>query len=358
MVAPVTDLGLNVRSRTFSDGPVGVVTSFYDEQHRYRQVKPFTLILPYHRISSSITKYSRASFPPGIPADADGPFPFTLNWTSLENKSYDKLRNKIYDKVGAGVDFAEWKQSARMIASSATTLFKAYRAVKQLRFADAASALRMKYLPKGVSKLKSAGNNWLEFHFGWEPLVGDIYDGVKALADPVKSFDLERARTREILLQQGSTDFGSIRDDWTAKGWLSSQQGCRVKFATPGSNHTLDQWGISNPAVIAWELIPFSFCVDWFVNVGDFLSSQTDFAGMTLESIYRTRRYEIDWTTTRSIKPGFGSGQNSISVRTVGLDRFTTLSGVTLEVKRIKPPSVVRGATAVSLLVQAMTSLK
>lgn len=30
-----------------------------------------------------------------------------------------------------------------------------------------------------------------------------------------------------------------------------------------------------NPFVTAWELVPFSFVVDWFVNVGDWLQSQT-----------------------------------------------------------------------------------
>lgn len=355
MVAPTTDLGVRTINRTINDDPVGTVSMYYSQVHRYRQRKPFTLVLPYSAYFSEVTSYIRSSFPPGAPSyRADSAMPYSFNWISVENKSYDKLRNKIYDKVGAGVDIAEWKQSAHTIVTTATTLAKAYRAVKQLRFGDAASALRMKFLPKGVSPLKSAGNNWLEFHFGWEPLVKDIYDAVEVIADPVKSFSLERGRSFDILDQQGTNDFGSVREDWHAIGKYWSTQGCRVKFATPGTAHTLDQWGISNPAVIAWELIPFSFVVDWFVNVGDFLSSQTDFAGMTIESAYRTRKFDVTITSTRAIKPGFGSGANSITVRTVGLDRFTSLSGVVLEVKKVKAPSLVRGATAISLLLQAM----
>ena len=35
-----------------------------------------------------------------------------------------------------------------------------------------------------------------------------------------------------------------------------------------------DQVGL-NPFVTAWELIPFSFVVDWFVNIGDWVQAQT-----------------------------------------------------------------------------------
>jgi len=300
-------------------------------------------------------KYDRSFFPPGTADTCDHPLPFSLDWTRVENLSYDRLRSKIYDKVGAGVDLVEHRQAIGMIVSSATALTKAYRAVRQLRFGDAASALRAKFLPKGVSAFKSAGNNWLEFHFGWQPLVKDIYDGLQVIADPVKSFSLERGRSFDVLkLAFDEPITGSVKQDWTAYGKMFSTQGCRVKFAQPGTSHTLDQWGISNPAALAWEAIPFSFVVDWFVNVGDFLQSQTDFAGMTIESVYRSRYYDITVNRIRYILPGFGTGLNRTIIRYAGSERLTSLSGINLEVKKFKSISIVRAATAISLLLQAL----
>lgn len=39
--------------------------------------------------------------------------------------------------------------------------------------------------------------------------------------------------------------------------------------------------GISNPALLAWELLPWSFVIDWFIPVGDYLESLSAFDGFT-----------------------------------------------------------------------------
>jgi len=357
MVAPTSDLGTSIVTRNFID-PYGVGHArYYGFRHRYRQKKPFTLVLPYDSELRFLQAWSLSSVSASLPHDANSTPYFTVNWTAVRNRSYEKLRGKIYEKVGAGVDFAEYKQSVRMIASTATTLWRAYRAVKQLRFGDAATALRMKFLPKGVSKFKSAGNNWLEFHFGWEPLFKDIHEALEVINDPVKSFEYERARVKDEIRQNGRVSFGATFHLWDARGYQSCTQGARVKFSKPGTNHTLDQWGISNPASIVWELVPFSFVVDWFVNIGDFLDSQTDFAGMQLESTYCTLKLDMTENVIGVGSP-MGVGQPSwvsgSSIRYVNVSRSTSLSGVTLAVKKIKPPSVTRAATAISLLLQGM----
>lgn len=363
MVAPITDLGTITIDRTFTDGPVGVVHEKFVQRHRYRQQKPFTLVLPYHMVDRQIVKYSRPSFPPGIPDDANDDLPFALNWVSPENSSYERLRGKIYDSVNAGAAFAEYRQSVGLIANTATTLFKAYRAVRTGNIQGALSALRYQgQIPPSKRRditsrsfARSAGSNFLAIHFGWEPLLKDIYKSCELLADPVKSFSLERGRSHDVVNAQGTIDYGSVRDDWIAAGRVWSSQSARVRFATPGPSFTLAQFGLSNPASVAWEVFPFSFLLDWVFNVGDFLSSLTDFAGMNLEYISRSRKYDVLITRTRSIKPGFGTGSNLISVRHVGLDRFTSLSGISLEVKKMKLPSVTRAATAISLLTQGLS---
>jgi len=39
--------------------------------------------------------------------------------------------------------------------------------------------------------------------------------------------------------------------------------------------------GLINPAEVAWELTPWSFVVDWFIPVGNFLEALTARAGVT-----------------------------------------------------------------------------
>ena len=55
-----------------------------------------------------------------------------------------------------------------------------------------------------------------------------------------------------------------------------------------------NQLGLVNPASVAWELIPFSFLVDWFLPVGKFLESYTDTVGMQLDNIQRMERREAN----------------------------------------------------------------
>lgn len=53
---------------------------------------------------------------------------------------------------------------------------------------------------------------------------------------------------------------------------------------------TFQQIGLTNPLLLGWELIPFSFVADWFIQVGDYLE--------TLDALIGVKRIAI----TRSVK--------------------------------------------------------
>jgi len=118
----------------------------------------------------------------------------------------------------------------------------------------------------------------------------------------------------------------------------------------------LNQLGFVNPAVIAWELVPFSFVVDWFSNVGMVLSSYTDFVGMSLQNACTTSYAEYhDNFYYKGHDPNnwFGriiapySERKAVTVR-----RSQGITMPNLVLRPPKWPSVVRGATAISLLSQ------
>lgn len=355
MTTPTTDLG----TVTVADGaPFFAGTgnkTHYLTRRRVRQKPPFNLVLPYLRYEGLAYAFSPGAGFGSYLWGPSGNTNFPPDFTAVLNSSYEKLKAKLYGTAGLGVDLVEYRQSVSMIVSTVGTLAKAFREVKHFRFGNASDLLRMKFIPKGVSLHKSAANNWLEFHFGWSPLLADIHDSCEVLNNPLNSFTVERGRAREPYVGTYSHDFGSGIGTGTAQGWIYAQQGARVKAVTGAGLHTLDQLGVINPLSLAWEVIPFSFVVDWFVNVGEFLGSLTDFAGITLEDTYRTQGYVIESTGQYAVKPGFGSGAPRVwKVRYVYSERTTSLSGIALNVKRIKTPSVVRAATAVSLLVQQL----
>lgn len=350
---PITDLGTTLVQRNDGQGNY----TLWDSKHRYRQQKPFNLNLPYHHYIGK-TRFSIVGDGLGSQSWGADVYPPTWspNYTETANRSYEKLRGSLYSSAGLGVNFVEFGQASSMISSAASTLMVAARHVRRGNFVSAMHTLKMKYLPARVSSSKSFASNWLEFHFGWVPLVHDIYDACDVVNNPVKSFHFEKGKASRV------EDTSAILWDYYA--WtihtrvlarISSVQGARVKAITNAGLHSLEQFGLLNPASLAWEVVPFSFVVDWFVNVGDFLRSFSDFAGMSLDSTFHTdtvKAQAVGWYVHKA--PYHVYAPRSWGIDYVETSRVTSLSGVDLEVKKLKLPSLSRAATAVSLVVQQL----
>jgi hypothetical protein len=114
-----------------------------------------------------------------------------------------------------------------------------------------------------------------------------------------------------------------------------------------------NQLGFLNPALVAWELVPFSFVVDWFVNVGAVISSMTDFMGCTLKDPYHTDCHKVGYTY--SVFTKVGGGYASVNGLCSYVDRNSGLIQPVLVAKPVKVQSLSRAATEVSLLLQFMT---
>jgi len=273
------------------------------------------------------------------------------------NQSYEKFRSNTYDSAGLGVDFVEYRQSLDMMTNSLVTLGKFTNQVRKLHFGEAAKTLRMKFIPKGINLRKSWANNWLEYHFGWEPLLRDIYDSADVLNNPIKKFAATKGVATAVRTAGYSSNLGSVSDFGQWRTEYLCKQGGTVKAITSGTLHSLDQFGLINPASLAWEVVPFSFVVDWFSNVGDVLRSLSDFAGMTLERMYATfivRSYE---SGTNVVNPGYtvAPGVNPIrnhSGNGIYVSRVNHLYSPTFQVKPLRLPSAIRGVTASALLSQ------
>lgn len=71
----------------------------------------------------------------------------------------------------------------------------------------------------------------------------------------------------------------------TIRYWSEQEKSCRVKLWLKISNpqlSQLQQLGLTNPALVAWELVPFSFVFDWFISVGQYLQGITALHGVTI----------------------------------------------------------------------------
>ena len=60
------------------------------------------------------------------------------------------------------------------------------------------------------------------------------------------------------------------------------------------------QWNLgSNPLLTAWEKVPYSFVVDWFIPIGDFIAQYSATDGLSF--ISGTTSYFQEYTTLQEV---------------------------------------------------------
>lgn len=133
--------------------------------------------------------------------------------------------------------------------------------------------LETKHLESGdVSSL------WLAFQYGWLPLMGDIHALMQLVSGDVPSeepyLSVSKTRSKELPGLQVGQSFG-LNGDVVTFFNPPSKAKAKITFHAKLKRKAtlLDQLGLTNPLAIGWELVPFSFVIDWFVPIGDYLDN-------------------------------------------------------------------------------------
>jgi hypothetical protein len=341
MVAPVTGpFERTVNQNVDFYGNIVIGKRWYRKW--YRQRKPYDLPLLYNMSYQSVD-YFHDPHPPNYRNYTSAGGITTGDIDQCRNKVWNRLKEELGSQSLWATNLAEMGKTMDLIIGPATTLTRAARQIRKFDFKGAAKTLNIGQPPKGLKKdAKFFGDNFLKFHFGIAPLVEDIGNAIDTLQNPYPS-----KRVKASAAYSSNSVFGSIA---TYTYITSNLTRCRSSVEVSVSNPNLflaNQLGFVNPAAFVWEAIPFSFVVDWFVNVGQVLSSMTDFAGVTLVKPQSTwtqyvKKHEL-W-------------YNGIEARYTSffLDRQLTLFGPIIRPRPWKGVSTVRAATAISLLVQQL----
>lgn len=282
------------------DGPPGKRT-YYSRQLGYKQTRPFTTVTSYERrLGSLMERYPDTFLEDAVTAAGWPIWEYFPSDAPMVSRAYEKLKGKLSDRASIGVTLAEGHTSLAMIATRLRQLGGFATALRRLQFGTAAKYLRMSFIPKGVSKKRSFANNYLEFHFGWAPLIGDIYNAVNVLQSPFKTLKLKAGSqgpvekcdlTIPIHDDNPDRPYPGYCSQDVEKYWIGVRRvhmGVDVRIDNPNL-WLATQLGLVNPAAIAIELVPFSFVADWFFNLNQFLGKGTDWLGLTLENGYTTR---------------------------------------------------------------------
>jgi hypothetical protein len=219
---------------------------------------------------SSITSYGRWN--PGLPVYSTT-MVMDHDVTGVEARAYTNLLDRIRGThANLAVDFAERRQTVKLLKDTAslrglvkkfTTEIVKSRGYKKIR----------KGPTQGQRRLDYVNGKWLEYRYGWMPLLSSIYSVVEQSRKRVSKPVIVRARAasaKQSTQRSGSATFDDpVFSTTTTGGYRVQYTGV---FDVP-SQPSVQDWTSLNPLSVAWELVPFSFVVDWFVGVGQCLEN-------------------------------------------------------------------------------------
>lgn len=289
--------------------------------------------------------------------------------TATNNKLYGKLREELIGPKGELLTSAfEWRSSLDMVSGRARQLGTAYLAVRRFQFKKAASILRIatpskfKNLTKKQAQKKKLAPTaiWLEYWMGWAPLCGDIAHAIDTMGkDPASIRHFRVGVTQDDSYNKVIVGYYGGPKDYARRTVAMSG---KSRFAAYGDvvavNHNYNiatKLGFINPALTLWQVVPFSFIVDWFANVSTVLGSLTDFSSLSFANTGSARKFEGSITSDEIEENGlYGvtrkcrcSASRLLLSRTPG-----SLPTPRLNVVMLDRLSLTRAATSISLLTE------
>lgn len=220
-----------------------------------------------------------------------------LERRAIEAQVYSRFRGKLYQGNAAlGVTAASYRQSRDMILDRVRVLDeKQRRAERRLQ--------RASRKQKAEIYAKELANTHLEVIFGWTPLIADVWAATNTVIQLADHTTFVRAAGRTEF---NSTSYGSgLRYKRQSVGFYRRSMAAGVKITNQNS-WLLERAGLLNPASVAWDLVPWSFVVNMFVNTGALVNSVTDFVGLTFQAATtteQTRYTDIIQTRANALSP-------------------------------------------------------
>jgi len=228
--------------------------------------------------------------------------------SGLSDLALTRLKRKLSKRVGGAealvpvVEAKELHGLFRQATTMTTTLVTTLIDIKRT---------------KGTSALKYASTAWLAYGFGIRPLVDDIGNVIDAIGNY-----FNRANT-------GIRESASAKRDWftasTPSNTVTLCAGPQCWQHTVYHHELSYRWYCGGSAVVSsandytlakhlgfdfqrdlipafWELIPYSWVVDYFVTVGDFIDDLFQVLPGTMYYAGFTKRYKCKMYTTLTWK--------------------------------------------------------
>lgn len=211
-----------------------------------------------------------------------GPFGYNPVELGIIENMYAESKTEALNRLSAEkaqllADLAQARQVVDLFAKPVITAAKVLLAIKRGHFGQVPGLLGISPRALKESRGRSAADLWLQYQYGWKPLAQSIYDTQKVLHTTLAK--------GHMINSNGGASYNKThqfvyRDEDQIASWKA---GVQCQLGATMENPTTEQLqalGLLNPLSVAWELVPWSFAVDWFIPVGATLEACTATYGL------------------------------------------------------------------------------
>jgi len=217
--------------------------------------------------------------------------------TNLVNRAQVECVNKIKeDSANLAESLATLDQTLGMLAGSVIRLSRAIHYARRGQWKRSADVVfgskgSPNYVPRTFGEY-SAGvsQHWLEYIYGWKPLIQDIMFLLELAKQQNRDKNkfitvTRRLEEPEPLPKKVTSGAGTCYMSGERTNGVFVR--CDCTLSSPAL-FLLDQLGLVNPLLLGWELIPYSFLIDWILPIGHVLQALTASFGVSFKGMSTT----------------------------------------------------------------------
>lgn len=174
-------------------------------------------------------------------------------------------------------DISQMQDIPKSITQVTSDLLKVFRSLKSRHGIDvlrrALTSSPLELLKHYEKPLKRFGDEWLNYRYGIMPLVYSYRDILKTIN---RGQEITARSVRTIYPTTTGSAMPPASSTYKVRDAFGSVivRGTAYQFFRSDEVARFSGYGI-NPFVTAWELIPYSFVFDWFMDVGTYVTAVT-----------------------------------------------------------------------------------
>lgn len=302
----------------------------------------------------------------------------TTNYSSYAKsqavlRAYKNLQKR---KVNFGIAAAQAHKTFDLVATRTTQFTRFWRQLRRGQLSAAARTLNLDPRTLGailnlrkqpVYGTREFASLFLEYSYGWMPLLADIkgsIDEYHRLSGSPLPFvtgkgGLKQEDVQIVAGQSSNSRATSSRFPHSYEFEVAKKQTAKVRLDYVVGDKALadlSRLGILNPLEVAWDLVPYSFVIDWFLPVSGYIQAFTADAGLSFlgGSITESCTTEVFGSYAPLLHPSYErTGEGSAYSRRFSFQRtiYNTPPGLPNPLYALSyPKSMTQALQALSLL--------